>query len=149
MATTPPTDHDVIYLFRRMVAVRGGLERRLGADLETRCGIPLLWLEVLAQLGSQEDEQLTMGVLADQVSLTTGGVTRLADRMEAAGLIERIASPSDRRVMYVALTDGGKAKLSEASDVHGANVREVFEGFSDRELAVFGRLLGRLGSTTP
>ena len=139
-------DADLVALFRRFADVQTGLARRLGTDLEARCGIPLVWFEVLARLGEQEDEQLTMGVLADQVSLTTGGVTRLVDRMEAAGLVERIASPSDRRVMFVALTDGGTAKLSEASDVHGAHVRAAFEGFSDRELAVLNRLLGRLGT---
>src|SRR5688572_23156776 len=131
-----------------MTDVQGGLTRRLGADLEARCGIPLVWLEVLAGLGKEEDEQLTMGVLADRVGLTTGGVTRLIDRMEAAGYVERIASRNDRRVMYVALTDAGTAKLSEASDVHGANVHAAFESFSDRELAVLNRLLGRLGAST-
>ena len=149
MAATPPTDDDLVVLFRRMTDVQGGLSRRLGADLEARCGIPLVWFEVLAGLGQEEDEQLTMGVLADRVGLTTGGVTRLVDRMEAAGYVERIASPNDRRVMYVALTDAGTAKLSEASDVHGANVRAAFEGFGDRELAVLNRLLGSLGAAAP
>jgi DNA-binding MarR family transcriptional regulator len=48
--------------------------------------------------------------------------------------------------LYVALTDAGTATLSEASDVHGANLRAAFDGFSDRELAVLNRLLGRLGA---
>lgn len=149
MATTPPTDDDLVALFARLVEVEGRLERRLGAELEERCGLPFAWFQVLRSLGAEEDEQLTMGVLADQVGLTTGGVTRLVDRMEAAGLVERIASATDRRVQYAALTDSGKAKLSEASDVHGADVRTAFEGFSDRELAVFGRLLGRLDAVAP
>ena len=148
MAATPPSDDGLIALFGRLSRVQAGLARRLGADLEARCGVPLLWFEVLAHLGREENEQLTMGVLAEQVSLTTGGVTRLVDRMEAAGYVERMASPSDRRVMYVALTDTGTAKLSEASDVHGANVRAAFDGFSDRELAVMGRLLERLGAAS-
>ena len=149
MAATPPTDDDLLALFRRMTDAQGGLARRLGADLEARCGLPLVWFEVLARLGHEEDEQLTMGALADRVGLTTGGVTRLVDRMEAAGYVERIASPNDRRVMFVALTDAGTAKLSEASDVHSANVRTAFEGFSDRELAVLNRLLGRLAAAAP
>ena len=148
MPAPVPDDADLIALFSRIGDVQGRLARQLGADLEARCGVPLVWFEVLAQLGRQEDEQLTMGALAEQVALTTGGVTRLVDRMEAAGYVERIASPSDRRVMYVALTDAGTKKLSEASDVHGANVRAAFEGFSDRELAVLGRLLERLGAAS-
>ncbi len=147
MVATPPADGDLLALFRRMTEVQGSLSRRLGADLEARCGLPLVWFEVLAHLGQEENEQLTMGALADRVALTTGGVTRLVDRMEAAGYVERIASPTDRRVMYVTLTDAGTAKLSEASDVHGANVRASFDGFSDRELTVLNRLLGRLGAS--
>lgn len=149
MPATAPTDDDLLALFRRMTEVHRALVRRLGADLEARCGIPLVWFEVLGRLGQQEDEQLAMGVLAGQVSLTTGGVTRLVDRMESAGYVERIASPSDRRVMYVALTDAGTATLSDASDVHGAHVRAAFAGFSDRELAVLDRLLGRLRGVPP
>jgi MarR family transcriptional regulator, 2-MHQ and catechol-resistance regulon repressor len=133
-----------VELFSRLVEVEGRLERRLGADLEGRCGLPYAWFQVLRRLGDQEDEQLTMGELAQQVGLTTGGVTRLVDRMVAGGHVERIASATDRRVLFAALTDKGKATLSEASEVHAADVRAVFEGFSDRELAVFGRLLDRL-----
>lgn len=144
MPATPPTDDDLVALVSRLVEVEGRLERRLGGELEARCGLPYAWFGVLRRLGAQEDEQLTMGALAEQVGLTTGGVTRLVDRMEAAGFVERVASATDRRVLYAALTDGGKAKLSEASDVHGADVRQLFDGFSDRELAVLGRLLGRL-----
>ena len=149
MAAAPPDDGVLIALFNRMAGVQSRLGRRLGADLEARCGIPMVWFDVLAHLGREEDEQLTMGVLAERVSLTTGGVTRLVDRMEAAGYVERIASPTDRRVMYVALTDAGTATLSEASDVHGATVRAAFDGFSDRELAVMSRLLARLDAVGP
>ena len=144
MAATPPSDDDLVALRSRLGEVHGRLARRLGAELEARCGVPLPWFEVLRRLGDQEDEQLTMGALAEQLGLTTGGVTRLVDRVEAAGYVERVPSATDRRVQYVALTDAGKAKLSEASDVHGADVRTVLDGFSDRELAVLGRLLGRL-----
>ena len=52
-----------------------------------------------------------MGSLAEDVSLTTGGVTRLVDRMEAAGYVERVPCSTDRRVSYAGLTDRGRAKL--------------------------------------
>ncbi len=144
MATPPITDDALITTFGRLVEVQGRLERRLGADLEARCGLPHAWFEVLVRLSRSDNGQLTMGALAEQVTLTTGGVTRLVDRMEAAGLVERLPCPTDRRVAYAALTDAGRAKLAEASKVHGANLRAVFEGFSDRELTVLDRLLDRL-----
>ena len=55
-----------------------------------------------------------MGALAQQVALTTGGVTRLVDRMISAGLVERVPCPTDRRVLFAALTPAGEAKLDEA-----------------------------------
>ncbi len=85
-----------------------------------------------------------MSVLAEQVTLTTGGVTRLIDRMEAAGYVERLPSATDRRVSYAAITDAGRAKLDDAAVVHAGNLRSVFEGFSDLDRATLDTLLDRL-----
>ena len=144
MPTTSVTDDALITTFGRLVEVQGRLERRLGADLEARCGLPHAWFEVLVRLARSDDGRLTMGALAEQVTLTTGGVTRLIDRMDAAGYVERLPCPTDRRVAYAAVTESGRKKLAEASAIHGANLREVFAGFSDRELTVLDRLLDRL-----
>jgi DNA-binding MarR family transcriptional regulator len=49
-----------------------------------------------------------------------------------------------RRVAFAAITEAGRNKLTEASEVHAANLREVFAGFSARELSQLDRLLDRL-----
>ena len=144
MAPVTVPDDALITTFGRLIEAHGRLERRLGAELEARCNLPLAWFEVLVRLGRSDGGQLTMGALAEQVTLTTGGVTRLVDRMDAAGYVERLPCPTDRRVAYAAITEAGRTKLTEASEVHGANLRETFAGFSDRELAVLDRLLDRL-----
>ena len=149
MASITASDDALITTFGRLIEVHGRLERRLGAELEARCDLPLAWFEVLVRLGRSEDGQLTMGALAEQVTLTTGGVTRLVDRMEAAGYVARLPCPSDRRVAYAAITKAGRRKLAEASEVHGANLRDTFSDFSDRELAVLDRLLDRLRVVPP
>ena len=143
------TDDALITTFGRLVEVEGRLERRLGADLEARCGLPHAWFEVLVRLARSENGQLTMGALAEQVTLTTGGFTRLVDRMDAAGYVERLPCPTDRRVAFAAITDTGRKKLAEASEVHSANLREVFSGFSSRELGLLDRLLDRLRAVPP
>jgi DNA-binding MarR family transcriptional regulator len=137
-------DDALITTFGRLVEVQARLERRLGGDLEARVGLPHAWFEVLVRLSRSDEGQLTMGSLAQQVTLTTGGVTRLVDRMEAAGLVERLPCRSDRRVSYAAITDAGRAKLEEAAELHAGNLRAVFEGFSATELATFDTLLDRL-----
>lgn len=144
MTSISAGDDALISTFGRLAEVQARLERRLGSDLENRFGLPHAWFEVLIRLSRSEGGQLTMGALADQVTLTTGGVTRLIDRMEAAGLVERLPCRTDRRVSYAAITDAGRAKLEEVAEAHAANLRTVFEGFSARDLATFDELLDRL-----
>ena len=144
MTPISSSDDALITTFGRLVEVQSRLERRLGADLEARVGLPHAWFEVLVRLSRSEHGQLTMGALAEQVTLTTGGVTRLVDRMEAAGLVERVPCRTDRRVSYAGITAAGRAKFQEAAEVHAANLRTVFDGFSAKELTTLDALLDRL-----
>ncbi len=137
-------DDALISTFGRLLEVQSRLERRLGAELEARCDLPHAWFEVLVRLGRSEAGRLTMGSLAEEVSLTTGGVTRSVDRMEAAGFVERVPCPTDRRVSYASLTDSGRAKLDEAAQVHAGNLRSVFATFSDEDRNTLDTLLDRL-----
>src|SRR3712207_145755 len=144
MPSTAVPDDALITTFGRLLEVQSRLERRLGADLEARCDLPHAWFEVLVRLARSEAGRLTMGSLAEQISLTTGGVTRLVDRMETAGYVQRVPCPTDRRVSYAALTDAGRAKLDEAAQVHAANLRSVFAAFSDEDRSTLDALLDRL-----
>ena len=144
MTPISPDDDLLITTFGRLVEVHGRLERILGADLEARVGLPHAWFEVLVRLSRSERGQLTMGAVAEQVTLTSGGVTRLVDRMEAAGLVGRLPCRTDRRVSYAGITAAGRAKLEEASAVHAANLRAVFDGFSPTDRAQLDALLDRL-----
>ena len=47
--------------------------------------------------------------LARAAELNPGAMTRLLDRLEAKGLIERVADPEDRRALHIHLTDAGVA----------------------------------------
>jgi DNA-binding MarR family transcriptional regulator len=64
--------------------------------------------DVLATLRrSGEPYQLSAGALAASMMLSTGGTTARLDRLEKAGLIERLPSPTDRRGVLVRLTASG------------------------------------------
>lgn len=138
-------DDPLITSFGRLVEVYGRLERQLGRSLEGACDLPHVWFEVLLRLARSPEGQLAMGRLADQIVLTSGGVTRLIDRMEAAGLVERRSCATDRRVQYATITEKGTEKLEEAAEVHRHNLRELFaQRLTDRELATLDRLLDKL-----
>ena len=137
-------DDPLISTFGRLVEASGQLERRLGRALEAQCGLPHVWFEVLIRLARSTGGQLTMGELAEQVALTTGGITRLIDRMQAAGYVRRQPGQADRRVSYTAITDSGRAKLDEAATFHAANLRAAFAALSDRDRDRLDSLLDKL-----
>jgi DNA-binding MarR family transcriptional regulator len=108
-------------------------------------GVPLSWFEVLVRLGRTPGGRLRMSDLAHAVALTTSGTTRLVDRIEAAGLIERQACATDRRVAYAALTAAGRKVLEKATPVHVDSIqRHVIETLSDDEVRELERLLRKL-----
>jgi MarR family transcriptional regulator, 2-MHQ and catechol-resistance regulon repressor len=107
-----------ITLMGLLLETHAKLTRVLSAELEHSCGLPLTWFDVLIRLGRSPEQRLRMSQLAAQVSLTTGGVTRLVDRIAEAGYVERQSCPSDRRSTYVALTAAGTEKLHEATTAH-------------------------------
>lgn len=118
--------HELILAFGRLQGAAGRLEHLLGRAIEVECGISHLMYEVLLILGRAGEPGLPMGAIAREQVLTSGGVTRLVDRMEAAGLVERTADPGDRRGRLVRLTAVGEDTAVRASRVHLENIRRHF-----------------------
>ena len=144
MARLTRADDRLITTFGRLVEAESSLSRQLGRELEQKCGISHTTFEVLLRISRADDGQLSMSSLAQQVALTTGGVTRLLDRMIEAGLVQRVPCPTDRRVAFAALTASGQRVLADAMKVHAVNLRRVFDAFSDNELSKLDELLDRL-----
>ena len=82
--------------------------------------------EVLVKLSEADDQRLRMCDLATVLNLSPSGLTRRLDGLVKTGLVERVASPTDRRVMFAAITAKGHAKLVEAAPDHVASVRNRF-----------------------
>ena len=118
---------------------------RLDAELEAEAGLALGWYEVLMFLDWAPDGRLPMRQLAHSVLLSKSGVTRLVDRMEAAGLVERAACASDRRVTYAAITDAGRKAVRTASPVHQRGISEHFAAhLSPAELKTLRALMAKV-----
>lgn len=120
----PESDDPRITLMGLLVEANAKLTRLLGAELEQGCGLPLTWFDVLIRLGRSPDGRLTMTQLAAEISLTSGGVTRLIDRVAEAGYVERQSCPTDRRTVYVVLTPAGHAMLERATAEHLRGLEE-------------------------
>jgi len=121
-------DNDLIVAFGRLQGVAGRLEYILGRAVEQECGISHLMFEVLLVLGRAGPPGLPMSTIGREQVLTTGGVTRLVDRMEKIGLVERIDDDTDRRGRLVRLTPLGDETAVRASRIHLENIRQHFLG---------------------
>ena len=113
--------------------------------IETETGLGAAESEVLARLLNEPGHVMPMTRLADEVSFSSGGFTKLADRLEADGLIERRADPADRRVRNAALTHEGErlAKLVMALVTRGLR-RQLLAPLGEDGVRTLATLLARL-----
>ena len=95
-----------------------GIQRRLDRELRAEVNLPDGWLEVLLRIGRTPGQAVPMTQLAEMVLFSSGGFSKLADRMERAGLIHRAACPTDRRSLLATLTPEGRRALDRALAVH-------------------------------
>ncbi|MCC6339427.1 MAG: MarR family transcriptional regulator [Acidimicrobiia bacterium] len=117
----------------------------LDRELQDERGLSLSSYEVLVHLSEAPDRRLRMNELAGKASLSRSGLTRLVDRLQADGLVDRQGCPEDRRGSYAELTSAGERVLEEAWPVHVRGVREHFVGrLSADEITVLGAALRRL-----
>ena len=101
--------------------------------------------DVLAALRAQEPpRQLTPTVLYRSLFLSSGGLTKILGRLEAAGLVDRPANPSDRRSRYVRLTDEGQRLAEEAAQAALEHERRFLAPLSEAEHEQLAGLLRRL-----
>jgi len=141
-------DDDRITTFGRLVEAYAVLTKRLDDGLDAEVGVPLLWYGVLLHLGRSPGGFRPMGELVGATAFTSGGVTRLVDRMEAVGYVERRPCPNDRRVTYVGLTDQGRDMLERASAVHLRGIQQHIIDVLDREeVAQLDAILAKLART--
>lgn len=99
-----------------------------------------------------DQEPMSPSRLADQMGLTRGAVTKLADRLTAKALITREASPEDGRSQILALTAEGADIVPELAALADQNEAECFAHLSDTERRFLERILKktvrRLGLTS-
>jgi DNA-binding MarR family transcriptional regulator len=134
-----------ITIFGRLVEAYASLRHRLDEEMQCETGLPLLWYGVLLHVGRSPEGVRPMSELTAATAFTSGGVTRLVDRMEAAGYVERRPCPTDRRVQFVGLTEKGREMLERASRIHARGIQEhMLDALSADEIDELDRLLYKL-----
>lgn len=136
----PSTDQEMLTLeelraWRGLLRAHACLAKRLDAELERMHSLPMSSYEVLHRLRDAPRERMRMCDLAEQAQLSRSGLTRMVDRLEREGLLERCSCQHDARGAYACLTEGGRERLQAARVTHLAVIREhFFSHFSEGEL---------------
>src|SRR6266511_2629127 len=142
---TPKTSLKTVDALGHLLGAHATLTRQLSTQLVEDHGLTMSEYEVLLLLSREPEHAMRRIDLSREVRLSPSGITRMLNRLEATGLVEKGSCSNDARVTYAVLTEAGMDKLRECSPDHFAAVeRLIGERLSEEEIESLGELLGRL-----
>lgn len=125
--------------FKRTLAA---LRRMRGR--ETRCPGELTDAQYSLLFCLRDQSQLSLRDLADAADLSPASVTEMLEGLAAAGLVRRMRSARDRRVVLTSLTDSGRGLVEERRARFEPRLRAALAPFSEQELLTAAAVLERL-----
>ena len=99
-------------------------------------------IHIIEKIGAREP--VRMGELAKSIGVTLATVTAACDKLEAKGLIRRVRSAEDRRVVNIVLTAKGRAAYEYHKAFHERMIASVMETLSPEQAAVLAQSLEKL-----
>ena len=138
-------DESTVKAWARLVRAQQLLLGRVEGELKAAGLPPLSWYDVLLEVNRGAGGRLRQYQIGEQVLLSKYNVSRLLDRLQAAGLIDRQLCEEDRRGANVAITREGKALLRKMWPVYERAIERHFaRHLSDPEIGRLAGLLQRL-----
>jgi DNA-binding MarR family transcriptional regulator len=139
---------DQLVAWRAFLDAHHAVTNVLADELE-EIGLPIGFYDVLVQLTEAGSKGLRMADLARKVLISKSGLTRLVDRMQAAGLVTRQSSPEDARGFYVLPTAVGVQALRKATPTHLRGVADHFSSLlTENETSVLSSALRRIAKAS-
>ncbi len=121
-------------------------------DMALKRGIKCLTHTELHLIEAIGEESLTMNELSERIGITMGTATVAVSKLTEKGFITRIRSNSDRRKVYVSLTDKGSKALTYHNNYHKMIMSSITENIADKDLShfieIFELILGALQEKT-
>jgi DNA-binding MarR family transcriptional regulator len=157
MSSNPLTLDDVIEdetarwmpAFLALLRTNARLRDQLELDVRRISGLSVARYDVLMHL-DMAGGRLGLSDLAQAMVLSPSGLSKLLDRMQEAGLVERQPDPDDARSTYAAITRHGRAVVTKTRQRHHAFLQHVFgDVLDDRDLADLTRIMTRLTAHLP
>ena len=140
--TTP--GKEALRLWLRLLSCESLVEQHVRSNLRREFGITLPQFDVLAKL-DYRNHPMTMSELSNHLMVSNGNITGVVDRLVRDGYVERQASPGDRRVQLISLSDRGRREFQRMARCHESWIGDAFEDISVDEIRDITRLLGMAG----
>ncbi|WMJ75790.1 MarR family transcriptional regulator [Sedimentibacter sp. MB35-C1] len=91
-----------------------------------------------------KDEFISQKELAERMSVKESSVARLLDRMERDGLVERVRSEEDKRVINLRLTEKGRQRRAKLVPEGEKFERLLHKNISDEDMKIFTMVLSKM-----
>jgi DNA-binding MarR family transcriptional regulator len=124
-------------LFQLMLSMRRQIEIRMAEHDLTDAQWKPLWMLKMGHAGTALE-------LAREMAMDAGAITRMLDRLEAKGLVKRVRSETDRRVVHLRLTTEGEAAAAKIPHVLAEVNNDFLRGFSKQEWQLFKDMCQRM-----
>ncbi|MFD6066913.1 MULTISPECIES: MarR family winged helix-turn-helix transcriptional regulator [Amycolatopsis] len=120
-----PNDDEVVTWWGLVIEGYLATQNKLMGEIAERFGLAPASFDILLRLVRSPEHRMPMTRLAVEAALSSGGFTKVADRLVAADLICRVPSPDDRRVTFAALTDHGLDVAEKAREACAEILRRI------------------------
>ncbi|MFC9252846.1 MarR family winged helix-turn-helix transcriptional regulator [Amycolatopsis thailandensis] len=120
-----PNDDEVVTWWGLVIEGYLATQNRLMGEIAERFGLAPASFDILIRLVRSPEHRMPMTRLAVEAALSSGGFTKVADRLVAADLICRVPSPDDRRVTFAALTEHGLDVAEQAREACAEILRRI------------------------
>ena len=138
-----PADHEAeLRLWLRLLTCTTLIEGEVRRRLRDAFDVTLPRFDLLAQL-DKAPNGMTLGELSQRMMVSNGNVTGLAERLVEQGLLDRRASPTDRRAQLVSLTAEGRRMFRTMARTHEDWIADIFAGLAPDDIETLMRLLAK------
>ena len=116
-----------VQLWSQLTLLSNQISQLLDRKLTRRHGLGLTDFMALSALAAKPDRSIRMQELADEIGVNQSTLSRVATRLEQAGLVARRTSEADRRGIHIALTDSGRTSFDESMATFQDELAVAFE----------------------
>jgi DNA-binding MarR family transcriptional regulator len=109
---------------------------------------PLSWYELLSAVKQSPTGRPRMSELAEWLTLSRGGITKLVDRLQDAGCLARVSCSEDRRSLQAEITPTGEKLLAEMQAVYGGELERHLATISPEEAELITAALQKVTGST-